>query len=73
MLSFFHTRFLEEPETIKKGLSKQAYMAIDCIPFNTGDSLGKTFERDVIPIEVSKHGVIHIREIVFHTATNQTT
>lgn len=31
--------------------------------------LGKAFKSDVIPVEVCVHGVINIRDVVFHTVT----
>lgn len=31
--------------------------------------LGETLERDIVSVKVSKHGMIHIGDIVFHTVT----
>lgn len=34
-------------------------------------SLGKSLESNVVPVEVCKHGMVHIGNVVFHTVTHK--
>lgn len=80
MLSFFFTRFLKEPvfhtknkqsqqiqnhilrNKFKNNLQNEAYEGF------VSSLLGKSLKSNVVSVKVCKQGVVHIGNIVFHTA-----
>jgi len=78
MLSFFLTRFLKEPvlHTQKFTKSQKIYNSIvlrnklqnEGYEGFVSSLLGKSLESNVVSVKVCKQRVVHIGNIVFHTA-----